>query len=181
MCTHPGCEKRFSRSDELTRHSRIHTDREGTRNAQHHAHHQQQQHGPVPIMKQEGQNQFVIPPASSVSQSAQSMHASHSHLSLNGDYGASMSQEIQSGFNPKSRSMSANDLSSLSSLGMTSTAGPSRASGSGNARIKKKARSRANSDDEVCAFNFFVCARFLQILRFSHAGRVILTAYNARH
>jgi len=23
-CTHPGCEKRFSRSDELTRHSRIH-------------------------------------------------------------------------------------------------------------------------------------------------------------
>lgn len=23
-CTHPGCDKRFSRSDELTRHARIH-------------------------------------------------------------------------------------------------------------------------------------------------------------
>lgn len=28
VCTHVGCEKRFSRSDELTRHSRIHSDRD---------------------------------------------------------------------------------------------------------------------------------------------------------
>lgn len=30
-CTYPGCEKRFSRSDELTRHSRIHSNPGGKR------------------------------------------------------------------------------------------------------------------------------------------------------
>lgn len=30
-CSHPGCEKRFSRSDELTRHSRIHSNPGGKR------------------------------------------------------------------------------------------------------------------------------------------------------
>ena len=40
LCQHPGCEKRFSRSDELTRHMKIHNpDKHSTKSPHHHHHH----------------------------------------------------------------------------------------------------------------------------------------------
>ncbi len=42
LCQHPGCEKRFSRSDELTRHMKIHSPDKGNTKSPHHHHPQSQ-------------------------------------------------------------------------------------------------------------------------------------------
>ena len=99
-CTFPGCEKRFSRSDELTRHSRIHNNHETV----HHA------------------------------GAASSSHAHKAKGKAKIDYVADGSMEISAG--RFSTTLSSADSDYARGAGM---------------RVKKKARSRANSDDEVSA------------------------------
>lgn len=103
-CTFPSCEKRFSRSDELTRHSRIHTN-------------------------------------------------DHSHSS-------------------RKSTKSKNDLLPthppiIDSLGTSVTHDLT------VARIKKKARSRANSDDEVCLL--LITLKFSLIINI--LGRILCASY----
>lgn len=124
-CHHPGCEKKFSRSDELTRHSRIHTDRRGA---------------------------------------AAASGLTSSNAGADKDSGlattSSDKQTSGTGFSSnygKSRSMSLGDLAGLR---MTSIKQDS----SGSTRAKKKARSRANSDDEV---RFFLSFSTITIIPFS--------------
>ncbi|EJC98066.1 uncharacterized protein FOMMEDRAFT_97451 [Fomitiporia mediterranea MF3/22] len=125
-CTHPGCEKRFSRSDELTRHARIHTDRDG------HARAANSRHAAVHAEK----NSIVHAPS----------NGSASGLPL------TASGETNYG---KSRSMSMGDLTKLRMSTISGSATEDREASGSSTRVKKKARSRANSDDEVCFLKFF--------------------------
>ncbi len=118
-CTFPGCEKRFSRSDELTRHSRIHNNHDTT----HHA------------------------------AAAGSSHVVHKTKGKAKDHVADGSVEIGAG------RFSAPMSSADSEYGI--------ARGS-SMRVKKKARSRANSDDEVSVH----CTAHAAQMR-SHVCRVI--------
>ncbi len=99
-CTFPGCEKRFSRSDELTRHSRIHTNHDTS----HHA---------------------------GTAGSSHAVHKTKGKAKL--DPIADDSVEISAG------KFSAIDAEYAVARGSSM-------------RIKKKARSRANSDDEVSIY-----------------------------
>lgn len=104
-CTFPGCEKRFSRSDELTRHSRIHTNHDG-------AHYSSAAGASHPASKTKGK-------------------AKVEHIADGG-------LEISAG---------------RSSAGMSPTDAEFGMTRGSSMRVKKKARSRANSDDEV-SFGF---------------------------
>ncbi len=98
ICTHAGCEKRFSRSDELTRHSRIHSDRD--RDALKHR---------------------------------DAVGGGHRNLS------DGAVKPVGNGHGGEARKM---DPSLTSGVGLDLDL-------TGTIRVKKKARSRANSDDEV--------------------------------
>ncbi|KAJ2934585.1 hypothetical protein H1R20_g2493, partial [Candolleomyces eurysporus] len=100
VCTFPLCEKRFSRSDELTRHSRIHSN----------------DHHPPP---QKNREQQPRPPAKAAEQ-----HRAPASLD-NADAPAQFEPHHQG-----------------------ESVFPVAASYSSGTRVKKKARSRANSDDE---------------------------------
>ena len=99
-CTFPGCEKRFSRSDELTRHSRIHTNHDTA----HHA---------------------------GAAGSSHSVHKTKGKAKV--EHIADGSMEIGAG---------------RFSAGLPNADMDYDARGA-SMRVKKKARSRANSDDEV--------------------------------
>ena len=100
-CTFPGCEKRFSRSDELTRHSRIHTNHDTA----HHA---------------------------GAAGSSHSVHKTKGKAKV--EHIADGSMEIGAG---------------RFSAGMSNPDPEYGVARGSSMRIKKKARSRANSDDEV--------------------------------
>ena len=91
VCTFTGCEKRFSRSDELTRHSRIHNNDHNSNG------------------------------------SAGSSHGSKNRFKIKPDH--TIPDDLESAIN-------------LHSFSRTDDS---------NVRVKKKAKSRANSDDEVCS------------------------------
>jgi len=91
VCTFHGCEKRFSRSDELTRHSRIHNNDHSTTGATHGT-----------------KNRSKIKPDNTIP------------------------DDLESAINLHSFSRTEHRIDDS------------------NVRIKKKAKSRANSDDEVC-------------------------------
>jgi zinc finger protein CreA/MIG len=100
-CTFPSCEKRFSRSDELTRHSRIH----------------------------------------------------------NGDHGGTSATVTVSGTKSKlkAKGKQVTVADEVTSKTTHDTGRSDEAAGEAiRTRVKKKARSRANSDDEV-GFSFVVC------------------------
>jgi hypothetical protein len=120
-CQFGGCEKRFSRSDELTRHARIHSsDREhGREHSQPYpnssSHSNSHSHG-----RSLGSGSHTQPPSPEERDEAGS-GASHNHHHQHHNY-------------------------SHHSTGHSRNVSPGKASTN---RIKKKARSRANSDDEV--------------------------------
>ncbi|KAL5524546.1 hypothetical protein ACEPAF_9686 [Sanghuangporus sanghuang] len=126
MCMHPGCEKRFSRSDELTRHARIHTDRDGHPRAAHSRHNNS--HADKDAL---AHTQSVATPSTSITTD-------------------STRSEVTYG---KTRSMSMGDLAKLRMTTMSSAASGDRETSSSSTRVKKKARSRANSDDEADSFS----------------------------
>ncbi|KAL5520089.1 hypothetical protein ACEPAG_1749 [Sanghuangporus baumii] len=126
MCTHPGCEKRFSRSDELTRHARIHTDRDGHPRAAHSRHNNSHADKDAPA-----HTQPVVTPSTSIAP-------------------GSARSEVNYG---KTRSMSTGDLAKLRMTTMSGAASENRETSSSSTRVKKKARSRANSDDEADSFS----------------------------
>ena len=104
-CTFPGCEKRFSRSDELTRHSRIHNNHHNPNHHPHHAH--LAHHDPVHHVGGSGAS------------------TPGHHRSKSKSKGEYEDESIE--------------LSSARRGGMEVD----------RVRVQKKARSRANSDDEV--------------------------------
>lgn len=106
LCSFPGCEKRFSRSDELTRHSRIHS----------------------------------------------TSHGGHGHAA------------------PSTKGKSRGDHAYDDEVEGSSSRLSARKHEDAAVRVKKKARSRANSDDEVCAFDLIsLCRSHANLLEYSRS------------
>lgn len=151
MCTHPGCEKRFSRSDELTRHARIHTDRDGHPRAAHSRHN----------------NSHVEKDTNAHARTATTaLPSSATGSTKESNYG-------------KTRSMSMGDLAKLRMTTMSNVPSEKLGSPSSSTHIKKKARSRANSDDEVrkifCIPQFSVSTQ--DVVSDNFAGGIILATH----